>query len=91
MTSREQMAERHVLEHEARLKHIDELMAKAEAAPGEAAEELAELKEERGKLAESLNEMRKHSEEEWAKKAGPMVMWEIVAEKLENLVQRLAR
>lgn len=88
MTTREQMAESHVLEHEARLKHIDELMAKAEGAEG-VAEELAELKTERAKLAESLEDMRKHSEEEWAKKAGPMVMWEIVAEKLENLVQRI--
>ena len=88
MTNQEHRAESHVLEHEARLKHIDELMAKAEGTEA-VAEELAELKAERAKLAESLEEMRKHSEEEWAKQAGPMVIWEIVAEKLENLVQRI--
>jgi hypothetical protein len=88
MKTREEMAESHVLEHEARLKHIDELMAKAEAAEV-APEELAELKVQRGELVASLEEMRRQSEEEWAREAGPMVLWEIVAERLENLVQRL--
>lgn len=90
MASQEQRVESHVLEYESRLKHIDELMAKAEGAEA-VAEEVAGLKVARSRLAESLEEMRKHSEEEWARNAGPMVMWEIVAEKLEKLVQRIGR
>jgi hypothetical protein len=90
-----QLAEHHILEHEARLKHIDELFEKADKASqasadsSEFSEELAKLKQERAMLVEQLDEIRKKSIEEWAKKGGPMVMWDIVANRLENLIERV--
>lgn len=89
-----QLAESHIREHEARLKHIDELMEQVDKAKqtaadsSEVSEELAKLKQERGALASQLEELRKTSAEEWAEKGGPMVMWDIVADRLEKLVER---
>jgi len=90
-----QLAELHIREHEARLKHIDELMDQADKAeqaathPPEVSAELAELKQERGVLANQLDELRQKSAEEWAEKGGPMVMWDIVADRLEKLLERV--
>lgn len=89
-----QLAERHIREHEARLKHIDELMGKADKAEqtadsSEVSAELADLKQERGVLADQLDELRQKSAEEWAEQGGPMVMWDIVADRLEKLVERV--
>ena len=90
-----QLAESHIREHEARLKHIDELMEQAEKSKHEAEDssevsaELESLKQERSSLAYQLDELRKHSAEEWAEKGGPMVMWDIVADRLEKLVERI--
>lgn len=90
-----QLAESHIREHEARLKHIDELMEqvkKAEQATTGSPEvkaEFSDLKQERSALASHLDELRQKSAEEWAEKAGPMVMWDIVADRLEKLVERI--
>jgi DNA repair exonuclease SbcCD ATPase subunit len=90
-----QLAESHIKEHEARLKHIDELMEQADKAKQAAAdsskvsEELESLKQERASLAYQLDELRKQSAEEWAEKGGPMVMWDIVADRLEKLLERI--
>lgn len=90
-----QLAERHIREHEAHLKHIDELMEQVDKAKQAAADssevsaELADLKQERGILANHLDELREKSAEEWAEKGGPMVMWDIVADRLEKLVERI--
>lgn len=90
-----QLAERHIREHEARLKHIDELMGQVDKAKqavtdsSEVSAELADLKQERGVLANQLDELRKKSAEEWAEKGGPMVMWDIVADRLEKLLERV--
>lgn len=95
MTTDEQLVERNILRYEARLKHVDELFEKAHkmaknAAPG-ASEELAELKKERGKLADDLDKLKQKSLEEWAKEGGPMVIWDLLAERLEKLIERLGR
>ena len=90
-----QLAESHIKEHEARLKHIDELMEQADKAKQAAAdsskvsEELESLKQERASLAYQLDELRQQSAEEWAEKGGPMVMWDIVADRLEKLLERI--
>jgi DNA repair exonuclease SbcCD ATPase subunit len=86
-----QLAESHIKEHEARLKHIDELMEQADKAKHEAEDsaELESLKGERVTLANHLDELREQSAEEWAEKGGPMVMWDIVADRLEKLVERI--
>lgn len=95
MSDINQLAEQHIREHEARLKHIDELMEQADKAKqaeedsSEVSAELADLKQERSELARHLDELRQHSEEDWAEKGGPMVMWDIVADRLERLVERI--
>ena len=95
MTNINQLAEHHIREHEARLKHIDELMEKVEQAKhaaedsSEISVELSDLKQERGKLAEHLDGMRQKSAEEWAEKGGPMVIWDVIADRLERLVERI--
>ena len=95
MTDINHLAESHIKEHEARLKHIDELMdqvAKAKHATEDSSEvsaDLADLKKERGVLVNHLEEMRKKSAEEWAETGGPMVLWDIVADRLERLMERV--
>ena len=92
MTTDEQLVERNILHYEARLKHVDELFEKAhKAAAPEASEELAELKKERGKLADDLEKLKQKSLEEWAKEGGPMVIWDLLAERVEKLVERLEK
>lgn len=94
MATMNQLAEHHVREHEARLKHIDELFEEAdknrqEEESPKISEELEALKQERGMLVDQLDQLRNKSIEEWAAKGGPMVMWDIVANRLEKLVERI--
>ena len=87
MTNLEQLAERHIREYEARLKHIDELMERAEnAAAAKQGIAPQELEQKRRKLAD---ELQKHETEEWAEKGGPMVLWDILAKRLEDIVERI--
>lgn len=95
MTNKEQLVERHIREHEARLKHIDELMESADAAlsgsqtDDELSSELDSLKHDREKLYTSLEELREKSAIAWTEKGGPMVMWDVVAARLENLLEKV--
>ncbi len=92
MTTEEQLVESHVQESNARLKHIDELIgrtAKLDIQKAEHQAELSELKQEREKLAGQLGEIEQLSAEEWAKEGGPMVIWDLVAQRLEKLVEHL--
>lgn len=92
MNTEDQLAEVHVREYESRMKHIDELIAKAEAAEALAPEhqaELAALKGHRAKLADALDQIQRTSLAEWAQKGGPMILWDLVAERVEKLVEHL--
>ena len=95
MTNKERLVDQHIREYEARLKHIDELMDKASEAiskipPAEEIHaEFETLRAERKKLDTHLEEIQKKSAEEWSEKGGPMVIWDIIAERLEHLVQRI--
>ncbi len=92
MTNEEQLVESHVREYESRLRHIDELIARASKTDFQKVEyqsELSDLKQKRNKLSGHLDEIKALSAEEWAKKGGPMVIWDIVAERLEKLVEYL--
>ena len=101
MTEYRKLAEQHIVEYQSRLKHIDELMERARKGAGEAPEEpevsrqLADLMEEREKLATGLERLRLKSLEDWREedieKAGPMGIWDAVAQQLEKLVERLER
>lgn len=99
MTDVEQLAEQHIREHESRLKHIDELLArareKAAQAQPEAGTELEKLTAQREELAGHLEKMRLRPVNDWQEKeielAGPMGLWDAVAQQLEKLVERLGR
>jgi Skp family chaperone for outer membrane proteins len=99
MTKYAHLAEQHIIEFESRLKHIDELLARAnEDVTGEEhelAEELKELTSKRDELASHLEKMRLKSLEEWQEKeiekAGPMGIWDAVAQQIEKLIERLGR
>jgi rubrerythrin len=94
MTNVDKLAEHQIREHEARLAHLDDLMEQA----GKEAEksgsenvhkELDEIKEERGKMADYIEELKTKSPEQFMEAAGPMVMWELVAKRLEKLIERI--
>jgi len=90
MTSQERMVESHVLEYTARLKHIDELIERASRAkilPTKHESELADIKKQRKKLIGQLDKIKHLSAAEWSRAAGPMVIWDIVAERLEHLLE----
>ena len=92
MTNTEQLVDRHIREYEARLKHVDELMTAAEKSAQANTARLAELqviKQERDKLGEELHAPGQQAAIDWSEKAGPMVMWDVVAERLEHLVERV--
>jgi len=91
MTNSEQLVDRHIREYEARLKHIDELMALAENASDEetSRSELEEIRLDRAQLADQLHTLGEQSAIDWSEKGGPMVMWDVMAERLEHLVERM--
>ena len=97
MTSTRQLVEQHIREYDSRLKHIDELLtrARAEAGPEQAGigAELETLTTQREELAGHLEKMRLRPGEDWQDKeielAGPMGIWDAVAQQLEKLVERL--
>ena len=94
MITEEELVERHIREYESRMQHIDEMIARAgQAIPAgneEVAKELEELNQERAKLQARLDELRKLSEEQWLKEGGPMVVWDLVALRLEKLLERIS-
>jgi DNA repair exonuclease SbcCD ATPase subunit len=93
------LVEQHIVEFESRLKHIDELLTRAnEGVKGEQQELATELKEltvKREELAGHLEEIRHNALEEQREKeiekAGPMGIWDAVAQQLEKLIERLGR
>ena len=92
MTKFNQLAEQHIVEHQSRMKHIDELMEKAEqAGDEESKEELAELKEKQTEMGDYIEQLKEKSPEQLMETAGPMVMWELVAQRLEKLIEKIKK
>lgn len=101
MTNREQLIEQHIREHESRLKHIDELLERAREGvqhlpeSGQIDAELAELDQERNKLVDRIEDIKRRSREEWQQDdidtTGPMIIWQAVAKRLEKLLERIER
>ncbi len=99
MTVSERLVNQHIMEHESRLKHIDELIDKAHQGSSVLEEghalkaELGQYRDQRSTLAEKTEELKamptEHWREEMIKSAGPMGIWDILAQKLENLVERI--
>jgi len=92
MTKYEQLAERHFKEHESRLKHIDELLQTAEQkGDEETRKELADLKKKQTEMGDYIEQLKNTSPEKLMETAGPMVMWELVAQRLEKLFEKIKK
>ena len=99
MTLIERLVDQHIMEHESRLKHIDELIERAHRASVELDErqtlesELEQYRKQRAELADKSVQLRAISLEHWRedmiRSAGPMGVWDVLAQKLEDLVERI--
>lgn len=95
------LADQRIREYDLRLRHVDELVEHAEKKLAQTPEEtelaelLKKLKENRDKLACWLDEAKCKPPESWRKdeimKAGPMGIWDSIAQQVEKLVERLER
>ncbi|RME35184.1 MAG: hypothetical protein D6786_02650 [Gammaproteobacteria bacterium] len=96
MNTIDQLVEQHIRSQDARLKRIDELLARAEAAArGDAAREaeVAELRRRRDEQAARLGEEKRRPLSDWQEQeiesAGPMAVWDALALDIENLIEAM--
>ena len=99
MTTVDKLVEQHILQHESHLRHIDELLERAEkgvskvSEPSEINGKLKEVRQQREKLLSHIEELKRKTHEEWQEEkiedVGPMVIWEAVAKQIEKLVERI--
>ncbi len=96
MNQKEHLIEQHVLQYQARLAHIDELVERVENGnnlndASELCDELCQIRKERQALIDHINQLKMKTREEWQEntieEAGPMIIWEAVAKKLERLLR----
>jgi hypothetical protein len=96
MTSKEQLIDQHIREYESRLRHIDELYARAHEAAADndskAGDELKDLRAQIALLRDTKEEVKKmpidRLREDTVRSAGPMAIWDVLAQKLENFLER---
>ncbi|MFT5221233.1 MAG: hypothetical protein ACI9LO_003061 [Planctomycetota bacterium] len=101
MTTKEQLVEQHIREYESRRKHLDELLVRAkDAAKGldDDHDIKAKLRQYHGQQAELITKtekFRKMSLDQWRKdsiqSAGPMAVWDVLAQKIEDLIERAGK
>jgi len=100
MTTLDERVQQHILEHESRLKHVDELLERTQhgiAKTGgiDTAAQLASAKAERDKLFSRIEEYKQRPPDQWSEeefeRKGPMVVWDTLAQQLEKLVERFER
>ena len=90
MTTLDELVDRHVAEYNARLKHFDEMTEIAESLQERNdRQELAELKAHRSQFDAYLHEM-KHSPSQKLLDSGPMAIWDVIAGRLEKLVEKIS-
>ena len=98
MTTKEQLIDQHIREYESRLKHIDELYERAHKATEhlddehETRSELKDFADQRTQLQQEAEEIKAMPLDNWrqetAQSAGPMAIWDILAQKLEDFLER---
>ena len=101
MTTKEQLVEQHIREYESRRKNLEELLAQAnELAKGLADDhdiktELNQYHGQHAELAEETEKLREMSVEHWREdtiqSAGPMAIWDVLAQKIEDLIERVEK
>jgi len=100
MADIDRLAEQHIRQYETQLKQLDEFMARANKIRSESAQvdakldaelkaQLKELAEHRDELADYIEELKDKAPFEWMEDGGPMVHWDVVAERIEELVARI--
>lgn len=95
------IADQRMREYDMRMHRLDDLLGQAEnkvkQSPEqiEAAAQLEQLKQERDRLAGWLDETRSKPLENWRedeiRKAGPMGIWDAVAQQIEKFIERFER
>ena len=98
MSNTEHLIEQHIREYESRLRHIDELYQRAHAAAAEsdaaseAQDKLRDISAQRELLRETTDELRTLPLDRWREEtirnAGPMAIWDVLAQKLEDFIER---
>ena len=98
MSNKEHLIEQHIREYESRMKHIDELHQRAHQAVGkldsahDAHTRLGELSAQHSLLQETTESIKTMPVDKWREatvhNAGPMAVWDILAQKLEDFVER---
>ena len=99
MTATERLVTEHIREYESRLKHIDELFERAKQASENLHEghalksELDQYAQQRAELAREAERVKTMPVDKWRKElvqsSGPMAIWDVLAQKLEDLTERL--
>ena len=99
MTATERLVSEHIREYESRLKHIDELFERAHQASEKLDDdhalksELGQYQQQRAELAKEADRVKTMPVDQWRKdllkSSGPMAIWDILAQKLEDLTERL--
>ncbi len=98
MTAIDKLVDQHIREYESRLKHIDELYDRAHQASQGLDDDHA-LKIELGQYHDQPADLAKHTakikerplahwREDMIESSGPMAIWDVLAQKLEDLVER---
>lgn len=101
MTTTERLITQHIREYESRLRHIDELFERAQIASEkldhdhESKIKLGQYEEQRRELANKTDKLKKMSVSNWRaeiiQSAGPMGLWDILAQELEDFIERHER
>jgi hypothetical protein len=99
MTDIDKLVDRRISEYESRLKHIDELYEQAHQATAKLDDdhalktELGEYHEQRTDLANHTAKLKElplaHWREDMIQSSGPMAIWDVLAQKLEDLIERV--
>lgn len=96
--TKEKLVNQHILEYQARLRHIKELFDRAHKAT-EHLHDDHDVKSELGEIAVQKAELEKeaenistidveHWQEETVSHSGPMAIWDILAQRLEKFVEQ---
>ena len=98
MTTKEQLIDQHIREYESRLKHIDELYQRAHEATEHLDEdhqtrsELQHYATQRHQLLQKTSDIKTMSVKNWRQEtiqnSGPMAIWDVLAQKLEDFIER---
>jgi len=101
MSQLDDLVNQHIREYESRLKHIDELFAKAKEElvennkDSEIKAKFEDLLRQRNDLAKPLDAYPSIDAKNWRKEeistAGPLSPWVVIAEQLENLIERFEK